>query len=84
MNTIAYKNLPARPPVLLTAVTWLLLDRLDASGLWWGVAITLLALIWINQIVGMVREDHVDVIDEIKALRTARTAELIEKMRGAK
>lgn len=60
MKTIAYKNLPARPPLLLTAVTWLLLDRLDAPGWAWGIAITLLVLVWVAQIAGMIREDNVD------------------------
>mgnify|MGYP001609613468 CR=1 FL=1 len=59
-KTIAYKNLPARPPILLTAVTWLGLDRVDAPGWAWGIAITLLVLIWIAQVVGMVKEVNVD------------------------
>lgn len=41
-------QIPTRPPVLLSAVIWLLLDRFDASGFVRGAVAVLVALIWFS------------------------------------
>jgi len=45
-KVIAFKNFPARPPISLSILLWLLLDRLAAPSWVWGVVGTLLAIIW--------------------------------------
>jgi hypothetical protein len=43
---VANANLPMRPPLLLSIVMWLLLDRLAAPGWVWGAVGLFLALVW--------------------------------------
>lgn len=45
-KVIRGKHLPFKPPWLTTIVIWLLLDRLSADRLVWGIAATLLAILW--------------------------------------
>ena len=60
MKVIAHKNLPFRPPVIGTAVAALVLDRLDAPQLAWGVVGTIYALFWIAWIVAMFHQEQVN------------------------
>ena len=61
-KVISRKNLPASIPLISTAVTWLVLDRLQAAGWVYGVMGTVLALAWIGAIVGMCTEKQTDVL----------------------
>lgn len=47
MKVIAYKNLPAHPPLGVTCVCWLLLDRFQVPGWAWGVYGCLVAIAWV-------------------------------------
>lgn len=40
-------HLPAKLPIIPTAVVWLLMDRFHAGQLAWGITITLLIIIWL-------------------------------------
>lgn len=42
------ENLPTRAPLWSSVVMWLLLDRLQPPGWWWGVVGTVFALFWIS------------------------------------
>lgn len=55
-------NLPVNAPVLLTAVTFLLMDRLRAPGWVYGVAGTVLVILWISFFVSFFTEKEVDVL----------------------
>lgn len=46
-KVIAFKSLPMRPPINLSILLWLLLDRLSAPVWVWSVLGTLLGIIWI-------------------------------------
>lgn len=51
---IAKKYLPMPSPLLITLVTWLLLDRIEAPGWVWGacgVMLLILAAVWIADLV---------------------------------
>jgi hypothetical protein len=60
VKVIAGKNLPFRPPVLATAVAALVLDRLDAPQLAWGIVGTIYALCWLVWIIWRVNREEVD------------------------
>lgn len=58
MKVISAKYLPARPPLLMSFVWWLMLDRLKASDWVWGVVGTLGAIVWIVGIYGMCTQKY--------------------------
>lgn len=64
MKVIHPNNLPTRPPILLTAVNFLALDRLQPPGWIYGVTYTILALLWIASIFLIVREKRVDIFTD--------------------
>ncbi|MBN9356216.1 MAG: hypothetical protein J0I15_07200 [Herbaspirillum huttiense] len=61
-KVISRKNLPTRMPIALTIALGLLLDRCAAPGWVWGVAGTLMAVVWVAVIFGMFTEDDVEVL----------------------
>lgn len=62
-KVISYKNLPARFPVLLSLVAWLMLDRLDPAGWVQGVVWTVIGILWIASFIGAYTQDLVDVFN---------------------
>jgi hypothetical protein len=54
------RNLPTRPPLTVTAVVWLLLDRLHAPGYAVGAIWTFVGFLWVAFIVGLFNEEMVD------------------------
>lgn len=62
-RVVMFKNLPSRPPVFQSITMWLLLDRTQASGVWWGVSATLFAVVWIGWIVAQFTEQPTDVFE---------------------
>lgn len=48
------KYLPPRLPIWPTLVTWLLMDRLQAGPLAWGIVGTIGAIVWIVTVVTVV------------------------------
>lgn len=61
-KVIAYKNLPAKMPIVSSAVAYLFLDKFNAPGWVWGVVITLFSLLWIICIVAKIIQEEVEVI----------------------
>ncbi len=60
-KVISGKNLAIRPPILLSVVLWLLLDRLAAPGWLFGVAGTVITVFWILFIVDALNHEDVDI-----------------------
>jgi len=49
---------------MLTAVSWLLLDRIGAPGWGWGVFFTLIALFWVGWFYSMFTVEFVDLFKQ--------------------
>lgn len=56
-KVVSYKHLPAKFPVTTSVVTWLLLDRIHASGVLWGVGGTIIAIAWVASILEVLSTD---------------------------
>lgn len=56
-KTIHPKYLPCRMPIYASGVVWLLLDRLQPGGFWWGVGGALITVQWLYWLGGMANED---------------------------
>ncbi len=63
MRKIDRKNIPTKLPGLTTLVVCLALDYWDAVGWVWGVAVTLLAIMWIAAIVDICQSTEVDIFE---------------------
>lgn len=63
---IARKNLPTNLPLGMTLLTYLALERFQASELVWGIFIALWALIWIGSIYNILTEQTVDLFGVLK------------------
>jgi len=62
MKTIYFiKNSRPRLPLMLTAVTYLMLDKFNTPGWAWGVAGTILLVLWILCLIAMVNSKGVDI-----------------------
>lgn len=64
IKVISYKNLPARAPILLTAVAYLYLDRYNAPGWVWGIVGTLMAFLWISYMLANYWQEQIDLRKE--------------------
>ena len=60
-RVVAPSSLPTRIPLWPTIVIYLLLEKLQATGLVQGIVYTLLALWWIGAIASMYHEERRDV-----------------------
>lgn len=58
---VKVEHLPVRSPLLLTLVTWLMLDRLSPSGWVVGVVATLVVLVWAGFFIRLWHEDAMPV-----------------------
>lgn len=47
VRVIKASQLPARLPIFSTIVVWLLMDRLQAGQLAWGIVGTFMAILWV-------------------------------------
>ena len=66
MKVISYKQLPTRYPTHLTLTCWLLLDRLHADRLLYGIIGTLLVILWVICIYASWKEEQYNVKFEDK------------------
>lgn len=64
-KVLSGKQLGVRPPIYQTITMWLLLDRLNANQLAWGIIGTVFVFLWIVVIIGLFTQDAVE-IDELK------------------
>ena len=62
MKRIAYKNLPAKWPIVPTITFWLLLDKIGVGDVAWGVFYTLAAIIWVIIAVAVFTTEQVDLL----------------------
>jgi len=61
MKVVSHKNLPTRLPLGLTALVWLILDRLDVTDWVWGGIGALILILWIGAIYRKCREKQTDI-----------------------
>jgi hypothetical protein len=67
---ISKKNIPTYPPFQFTAIVYLLLDRFQPAEWVWGVAWTILVLLWIGALYNILLRNHeVDVVQLVLSLR---------------
>lgn len=66
---ISIKNLPVKYPWSLTLVTILLLDRLKAPDLFWGIYITFMVFVWAITWVKKVETEHIDVLGTLSSCK---------------
>jgi hypothetical protein len=59
-KVIPLKHVAARIPITSTIAWWLLLDRLRASDLVWGIMGTLCAVVWIMSVVALCIQEPVE------------------------
>lgn len=59
-KVIAGKNLPMNPPLAVTLVWYLFLDKVGASGIWWGVIMTIMAFVWLVWLINAFNQEPID------------------------
>lgn len=64
LTVVKSSNLPATPPVLSTAVTFLLLDRFHSPGWIWGMVGTLIGILWILFVYARLHEEQKDIFNK--------------------
>lgn len=60
-KVIKVGNLPTRLPLLTTAVSWLILDRIQAPSWLFGSVGTILFIIWVTALHSMLTERKIDI-----------------------
>jgi len=61
---IVIKNTPSKLPILGTVVYTFLMHYYNVSDLWWGIYITLMAILWILVIWIMCNQERIDLFSE--------------------
>lgn len=64
VKVIHTKNLPFKMPLGSSIILGLLLDRLQAPDLAWGIAITVTAIYWILWIVSVWTREYIDIFND--------------------
>jgi len=64
MKVIWYNNLPARMPIALTAIVFLILDRLNAHWLVWTIAAIAVSVAWTASLWKLLTDEPIDIITE--------------------
>lgn len=71
-KVISEKNLPIRYPLILTVVTWLVLDRFHAPSWLWGATGAVFLFLWIGAIVAKYKQTQVDVTALLEQIRRSK------------
>ena len=60
MNVVSHKHLPINPfkTVYLAVLAWLVLDRLDAGGVWYGIVFTVIVVLFLLSLLAVINEEH--------------------------
>lgn len=74
VKVVHHKNLPTKLPINITLIAWLMLDRLDAPQLAWGIVGTVLAFIWIVLVIAMFVEEKVNLFPADGKIKVTRDA----------
>ena len=61
MKVIAFKQLPSRLPIQSSIVIYLLMDRLNAGALAWGIVGTLLVIVWLAAIYQVYNQEQTEI-----------------------
>src|SRR5690606_6610422 len=64
MKVIERKNLPTKIPVINTLVIVMALDFYNSSAWLWGVLLTIWSIIVIASIIGVYRDEYVDLFED--------------------
>ena len=64
MRKVSYKNLPVSMPVSFTLTILLGLDHFHAPGWVWGVAGTLLVVVWVILLYLKMQQEQIDVFEK--------------------
>ena len=82
-NVISRKNLPAKSPILLFAVTYLVLDKWHASLLVYGIIGTIYAIILIAGIVDLFNTKDFEIYELFKGdLPKKKFSERVEELKN--
>jgi hypothetical protein len=82
-NVISRKNLPAKSPILLFAVTYLVLDKWHASPLVYGIIGTLYAIILIAWIIDLFNTKDFEIFELFKGdLPKKKFSERVEELKN--
>jgi hypothetical protein len=57
VKVIAYAHLPARLPIGLSLLCWLMIDRLHPPDVWKHIVYTLLGIMWACAVINMFSQD---------------------------
>lgn len=60
MKVVSMKRIPARFPILSSAVAWLWMDYYHVSSVWRGATYTVGGLVWVVTCVELVRQEQID------------------------
>lgn len=63
-KVVSGKNLPSRFPIKTTAIVFILVDRFGIDGVWLGVIITILVVLWIIMIYVVLTQEQVEIFPE--------------------
>lgn len=66
MKKIALKNLPARLPLSLTLMVYLLYDKFKFDRIWLGAIIIFLLFMWIGGIAVLIKSKYIDIFKDQK------------------
>lgn len=82
---IKWRDLPAFSPLTFSIALWLLLDRLGAPGVVWGIVGTIVAVMWIGFLYELWTEKqvsvfHPDAIDEARRIRAAELRDDVSRV----
>lgn len=72
MKVVSFKSLPMRIPIFPTAVAALVLDRLAAPDIAWGIVGTVFALFWIVWIIAVVNQEQIDLFPADGKIKVTR------------
>ena len=64
IKVVSYGNLPVNPPLQLSALAWLVLDKIGASDVVWGIVYTIIGLLWLGWLLRKISEEHVDLFED--------------------
>jgi len=77
-------NTPSRLPLNSTVLYAFLLHHFQASGIWWGIFITLYSIYWIVALIIKFNEEHIDLnsdkLDEKKKAVESKFAQRLQKL----
>lgn len=83
------KNMPIKMPIAHTVLYTFLMDYYNASGVLWGIYLTLAVIIWVVVFIGIYNQEQIDVFnhkakEEFNKERKSFQERIKDKMEEAK